>query len=75
MREISPLGLILIGFTLVIVGFLIPFLMMAQIIQSGFILAFVSYIASLGGLIMGVIGAAGFGRERQDSQDFDDYFD
>ena len=53
-----PLNLILIGFLLLVLGVVLPFLMILQTIPSTFFLNFFSYLASLTGLILGIIGAA-----------------
>jgi hypothetical protein len=58
MIRMSPLGIILLGFALVLLGWIIPFLMVLGIIQADFCLSFLSYGASVAGLFMGVIGTA-----------------
>lgn len=58
----SPKRLITIGFLLVLFGFAAPFLMVMNILESTFLLNFLSYGASLGGLFMGIIGAAWYVR-------------
>lgn len=65
MIDASPLALILIGFVLVVIGFALPFLMVLGILPSGFLLSVISYFASMGGLILGVFGAASYMRERR----------
>lgn len=65
MRLLSPVGMMIVGFGLLVVGFIIPFLMILQIIKPGFFLAFLSYAASMSGLFLGVIGAALYARERR----------
>jgi len=54
----NPKRFIIIGFFLVLIGFVAPFLMVMDILESTFFLNFLSYAASLGGLLMGIIGAA-----------------
>jgi hypothetical protein len=54
----SPLKIILIGFALVVLGAVLPFLMVIHILKSTFFLNFFSYTASLVGLILGIIGSA-----------------
>lgn len=51
-------GPIVVGFILVLVGWLVPFLTVIQVIPSTFLLLFTSYAMSTLGLMMGVIGAA-----------------
>ena len=58
MRDLQPWKLILIGFVLVLFGFVAPFLMVMKVVESSFILNFLSYGASVLGLFLGLIGAA-----------------
>jgi hypothetical protein len=61
----SPTGLILIGFLLMVMGIVLPFLMVLHILESTFFLNFFSYGASISGLFLGTIGASRFiGRKR-----------
>ncbi|HSJ55661.1 MAG TPA: hypothetical protein VLC95_00670 [Anaerolineae bacterium] len=50
--------LILIGFLMVLFGAVVPFLMIMGVLQSGFLLGFLSYAASITGLLLGLIGLA-----------------
>ncbi len=63
----TPRGeyLILIGFVMVLLGAVLPFLMVMKILDSTIFLNFFSYIMSLGGLFMGITGAAYFVRYRR----------
>jgi hypothetical protein len=54
----QPIVLILIGFVLVTVGMVFPFLMVMQILKSTFFLNFFSFAASVSGLFLGIIGGA-----------------
>ena len=58
MRGMQPWKLIVIGFMLVLFGFVAPFLMVIQVVESSLILSFLSYGASVVGLFLGLIGAA-----------------
>jgi hypothetical protein len=58
MRGIQPWKLIVIGFVLVLLGFVLPFLMVVRVLESTIFLNFLSYGASVGGLLLGLIGAA-----------------
>lgn len=58
MRALSPAQMILLGGALVVVGFLLPLLMVLRMIPTTFLLSFVAYAASFGGLILGIIGMA-----------------
>jgi len=63
---VGPVGLMVIGFILLMFGVSVPFLMIIQVLEPGFLLIFLSYLASVGGLILGVIASALYIRERQD---------
>jgi len=58
--------MIVIGFVLVLFGFVAPFLMMMRVIEPGFALSFLSHAASVAGLFLGMIGAATYIRARRD---------
>ena len=58
MRGMQPWKIIGIGFVLVVLGFVLPFLMVIQVVESSIFLNFVSYAASVVGLFLGLIGAA-----------------
>lgn len=61
----QPWNLILIGFLLSVLGVVLPFLMVIHIIESTFFLNFLSFIGSVTGLILGIIGAALYVRSRK----------
>jgi multisubunit Na+/H+ antiporter MnhC subunit len=63
--QIHPRTLIVLGFFLVLSGFVIPFLMVLRIIQPGLLLSFLSYGASISGLLLGLIGIAWYSRPRK----------
>jgi hypothetical protein len=50
--------LIIIGFFLVLFGFVAPMLMVVHVVKSTFFLNFLSYGASISGLFLGISGAA-----------------
>lgn len=60
-----PWKLILIGLLLSLTGVALPFLMVIHVIPSTFFLNFFSFVASMTGLILGIIGASRFVREDQ----------
>jgi uncharacterized membrane protein len=57
--------IILIGFVLVVLGFVLPFLMVLRVIQPNFLLSFFSYAASVVGMFLGFIGAASYVQENR----------
>ncbi len=61
----SPLRLMLYGFFLLLSGFLLAFAMVLKVIEAGFLLSFLSYGASLAGLIIGMYGAASYARSKR----------
>jgi hypothetical protein len=63
---LTSIKFMLIGGVLLSVGVAVPFLMILQILEPGFLLLFLSYAASVGGLLLGVLGAMFYVRERQD---------
>jgi membrane associated rhomboid family serine protease len=69
MYDMSPRTMIIVGFFLVLLGFVLPFLMMLQVVTTTFFLALVSYVASLGGLVLGIIGVAFYMRESRDGDE------
>jgi membrane associated rhomboid family serine protease len=70
MVDLSPKAIIFLGFVLVLLGFVLPFLMMIGEIQTTFFLALISYLASLIGMVLGIIGVAFYVRERdRDEED------
>lgn len=62
MMRIHPKKIIAIGFVLVLFGFLAPFLMVIKVIEASYALSFLSYGASVSGLLLGLIGAAWYSR-------------
>jgi hypothetical protein len=56
----NPLYLILIGFVLVVIGMVLPFLTVLRVIESTFLLNFFAFTSSVAGLFLGMIGAAGY---------------
>jgi len=60
-----PVSMILLGFFLLILGWVLPFLMVLHVLPSTFFLNFFSYTLSLAGLILGIIGSALYVRLRK----------
>ncbi len=65
----QPILMILIGFVLVTLGMVFPFLMVMQILESTFFLNFFSFAASVAGLFLGLIGGAMYVRLSQKNKD------
>lgn len=65
MRTIRGEYLILIGFVMVLLGAILPFLMVMQIITSTIFLNFFAYTLSVAGLMLGIVGSAYLVRHRR----------
>jgi hypothetical protein len=65
MKQLSPLRLIILGFVLLLIGFILPFLMVLQILGSTLLLNFVAYLASLFGLVIGIVGLVMYSQARK----------
>lgn len=61
---------IVIGFFLVLIGAVLPFLIVMRLVPSTFLLNFVAYFASVIGIFMAVLGVAMYvGGERRKKKD------
>jgi hypothetical protein len=69
MRHLSPGKLMLIGFFLLVLGVVLPFLMVLRIIEPTLFLGFLSYLVSFGGIVLGLIGALNFGLANRRDKD------
>ena len=56
----SSAHLMVYGFLLLLIGFLVAFAMVIRLIEASFLLGFISYISSLVGLVLGLFGAFGY---------------
>lgn len=65
MIDKDPWALILIGFVLVLVGFVGPMLMVVRVIQPNLLLSFISHGASVAGLFLGMLGGALYVRKER----------
>jgi hypothetical protein len=54
----SPVWILIVGFLLVVVGVLIPWLIVLGIIQSTFFLNFLAFGCTFVGVMLGIIGSA-----------------
>ena len=54
----SPIKIVVTGFFLVLLGVILPFLIVMQILPSTYFLNFLAYTVSIAGLFMGLIGTA-----------------
>ncbi|MBN2148801.1 MAG: hypothetical protein JW726_15545 [Anaerolineales bacterium] len=63
-QKLTPVRIIIIGFILVLLGFVLPLLMVLRWVESSFLLSFISYTASVLGLFLGLVGAAWYVKMR-----------
>jgi hypothetical protein len=61
----SPRFLLGLGLFLMLLGIVLPFLMLIQVLESTFFLNFFSYGASVAGLALGTVGFALWSKERR----------
>jgi hypothetical protein len=57
MKYVTPKRLLLLSFVFLLLGVVIPFLMVMEVIESTYFLNFFSFIISFLGLVVGIIGA------------------
>lgn len=62
----SPRLLLGLSIFLMVLGIILPFLMVIQVLESTFFLNFLSWGASVAGLAFGTIGFATWSRDRKD---------
>jgi hypothetical protein len=62
----SPRFLLGLGMILMLLGIVLPFLMVIQVLQSTFFLNFFSWGASVAGLAFGTIGFAMYSKGRRE---------
>lgn len=62
----SPRFLLTLGLLLMLLGIVLPFLMVIQVLESTFFLNFFSWGASVAGLALGMIGFAMYSRSSRD---------
>ena len=65
MGGIRPVRLILLGFFLVLFGFVGPLLMVLGLLETSFALSFLSHAASVAGLFLGLLGTAMYAGARK----------
>jgi hypothetical protein len=60
----SPASSLALGFALILAGFLVPFLMVLQVLESGLVLSISAYCASLVGLGFSLYGVSHYSSSR-----------
>jgi|PlaIllAssembly_1097288.scaffolds.fasta_scaffold1245085_2 hypothetical protein len=69
MKQLSSVQMMGAGFILLVIGFLLPFLMVLQFLESTLWLNFVAYLTSFFGLIIGLIGIVTYAQVREKDKD------
>jgi hypothetical protein len=54
-----------VGFVLILAGFLVPFLMVMRILESGLVLTFSAHFSSFVGLVLALYGVCDYTNSRQ----------
>ena len=57
MKYVTPKRMLLLAFVFLMLGVVIPFLMVMEVLKSTYFLNFFSFIISFLGLVVGIIGA------------------
>ncbi|MBT9163595.1 MAG: hypothetical protein DDT24_00511 [Chloroflexi bacterium] len=69
MKQTPSVRLIIIGFGLLLIGAVLPFVMVIRLLESTFLLNFVAATSSIGGLTVGLIGIVQYDRSRRQGRD------
>jgi hypothetical protein len=56
MISLGPANLMVLGFILLAIGFILPFVMVLRIVEPTMPLNFIAYFASFIGLVIGLVG-------------------
>jgi len=65
----SHLKLIILGFVLLLIGAVLPFVIVIRLLESTFLLNFLAASSSISGLTVGFIGIAWYARSRGRGRD------
>jgi membrane associated rhomboid family serine protease len=72
----TPFRLMAVGVALMVLGILLPLLMILHILESTLLMNFIAYLASFGGLLIGLLGVVDYARtQRKRENEDEDYFD
>jgi membrane protein implicated in regulation of membrane protease activity len=71
----SGLQLVVLAVFMMVLGIVLPFMMMVGTIRTTFLLSFVSFALSVGGFLVGVIGATQYVARRRRQHDESDRHD
>lgn len=74
MMRWTPFRLMAVGVALMVLGLVLPFLMILRILESTLLMNFIAYLASVGGLVVGIIGVVGYARtQRKNENEAEDW--
>jgi len=62
MKSANPRLLLVIGFFLVLMGVILPYLMVVHLVKTTYFLSFVSWGSTVSGLFLGLLGSAYYSR-------------
>ncbi|MCI0475064.1 MAG: hypothetical protein L0Y55_02345 [Anaerolineales bacterium] len=62
MNRLTPSQMMWLGFFLLVLGFVLPFLMVLQFLESNLLTTFIAYLASFSGLVIGLMGVVEYAR-------------
>ncbi|MBI5653363.1 MAG: hypothetical protein HZC40_23395 [Chloroflexi bacterium] len=65
MISLGPANLMILGFILLVIGFILPFVMVLRIVEPTIALNFIAYISSVMGLAIGLLGIASHVQSRK----------
>ncbi len=69
MKYATPYRLMWLGFVLLVIGVLLPFLMLLHLLESNLLSNFIAYLASFLGLVIGLVGVVLYAQTRRKDQD------
>lgn len=71
----TPFRLMAVGVALMLVGILLPLLMILHLLESTLLMNFIAYLASFGGLLVGLLGVVEYARtQRKHENEDEDWF-
>lgn len=75
MMRWTPFRLMAVGVVLMILGILLPLLMILHLLESTLLMNFIAYLASFGGLLVGLLGVVEYARtQRKNGSEDEDWF-
>jgi len=69
MLRLSSVQLMVIGFVLLVIGVVLPFVMVLRIVEPTLLLNIIAYFASFIGVVIGMFGAISYSRIQRHDKD------